>query len=68
MLQGIHPQRTGENGEFHKFFRRLFIAEADRLRGKFEICTIKSRKDSGQTINLVVTCASSIMLSNVQFF
>ena len=43
-----------------------FIAEANRLRGKFENCSIKSRKESGQTINLVVACASGIMLSNVQ--
>jgi hypothetical protein len=45
-----------------------FIAEADRLKGKSESCLIKSRKESGQTINLVVACASGIMLSNVQFF
>jgi hypothetical protein len=45
-----------------------FIAEPDRLRGKFESCKIKSRKESGQTINLVTACASGIMLSNVQFF
>jgi hypothetical protein len=45
-----------------------FIAEANRLRGKFENCSIRSRKESGQTINLVVACASGIMLSNVQFF
>ena len=45
-----------------------FIAEANRLRGKFENCLIKSRKESDQTINLVVACASGIMLSNVQFF
>ena len=45
-----------------------FIAESDRLKGKFENCLIKSRKESGQTINLVVACASGIMLSNVQFF
>ena len=44
-----------------------FIAEAGRLRGKSEICSVKSRKESGQTINLVVACASGIMLSNVQF-
>jgi len=42
-----------------------FIAEANRLRGKFENCSIKSRKESGQIINLVVACASGIMLSNV---
>jgi hypothetical protein len=45
-----------------------FIADADRLRGKFESCLIKSRKESGQTVNLVAACASGIMLSNVQFF
>ena len=43
-----------------------FIAEANRLRGKFEICSIKSRKESDQTINLIAGCASGIMLSNVQ--
>jgi hypothetical protein len=45
-----------------------FIAEPNRLRGKFENCSIKSRKDDGQDINIVVSCASGIMLSNVQFF
>jgi hypothetical protein len=45
-----------------------FIAESDRLKGKFESCSVKSRKESGQTVNLVVACASGIMLSNVQFF
>src|SRR5260370_7764660 len=43
-----------------------FIAEANRLRGKFENCSIKSRKENGQTINLVVPCSSAIILSNVQ--
>lgn len=45
-----------------------FIAEANRVRGKFENCRIKSRKDSDQIVNLVVACASGILLSNVQFF
>jgi hypothetical protein len=45
-----------------------FIAEANRLRGKSESCLIKSRKEGSQTINLVVGCASGIMVSNVQFF
>lgn len=45
-----------------------FIAEANHLRGKFEKCSIKSRKKSDQVINLVVACASGIMVSNVQFF
>ena len=45
-----------------------FIAEPDRLRGKFDKCTIKSRKEDGENVNLVVGCASGIMVSNVQFF
>lgn len=45
-----------------------FIAEPSRLRGKIETCSVKSRKQSDQTINLIVARASSIMLSNVQFF
>lgn len=45
-----------------------FIAEADRLKGKSKSCQIKSKKQSGKTINLVVACASGVMLANVQFF
>ncbi len=45
-----------------------FIAESNRLRSKFENCSIKSRKDEGQNINIVVSCASGILLSKVQFF
>jgi hypothetical protein len=44
-----------------------FIVEADRLRGKFANCKIKSRKEDGQTINIIAGCATDIMLSNVQF-
>jgi hypothetical protein len=44
-----------------------FIAEAKRLRGKFDSCLIKSRKETDQVINLIAGCASGIMLSNVQF-
>jgi len=44
-----------------------FIVEANRLRGKFVNCTIKSRNEDGQTINILAGCATDIMLSNVQF-
>ena len=44
-----------------------FIVEADRLRGKFASCKIKTRKEDGQTVNIVAGCATDIMLSNVQF-
>jgi hypothetical protein len=45
-----------------------FTAEANRLRGKSESCLIKSKKESDQSLNLVVSCASGVMLSSVQFF
>jgi hypothetical protein len=45
-----------------------FIADASHLSTKFKRCLIKSKKESDQTINLVVTCASGVMLSNIQFF
>jgi hypothetical protein len=44
-----------------------FIVEANRVRGKFTTCMIKSRKDDGQTLNLIVDCKADIMLSNIQF-
>jgi hypothetical protein len=44
-----------------------FIVEADRLRGKFARCKIKTRKQDGDTVNIIAGCATDIMLSNVQF-
>jgi hypothetical protein len=44
-----------------------FIAEADRFRGKFATCRIKTRKEEGETINIIASCATDIMLENVQF-
>jgi hypothetical protein len=44
-----------------------FIIEADRIRGKFITCRIKSKKVDGQVLNLIAGCASDIILSNIQF-
>jgi hypothetical protein len=44
-----------------------FIVEAALIRGKFVKCTIKTKNDDGQTLNLIAGCAADIMLSNVQF-
>jgi len=44
-----------------------FIVEADRLRGKFASCRIKTKKEDGQTVNIIAGCATDIMLSNIQF-
>ena len=44
-----------------------FIAEPNRLVGRTAKCRIKAKKDDGQTVNIVASCATDIMLSNVQF-
>jgi hypothetical protein len=44
-----------------------FIIEGERLRGKFATCKIKTKKEDGQTVNIIAGCATDIMLSNVQF-
>ena len=44
-----------------------FIVEQDRLRGRTATCRVKSRKDDGETVNIVASCATDIMLSRVQF-
>ncbi len=53
--------------EFSGVYGGGFIIEADRLRGKFAKCKIKTRKEDGQSLNLIAACATDIMLSNVQF-
>jgi hypothetical protein len=65
----IRKGRAGQIG-FKAFSEQHgggFIVEADRLRGKFASCKIKSRKEDGQTLNIIAGCATDIMLSNVQF-
>ena len=44
-----------------------FIADANQLRGRNAKCTIKSRKEAGDTLHLLAGCVSDIMLQNVQF-
>jgi hypothetical protein len=53
--------------EFPGVYGGGFIIEPDRLRSKFAKCTIKTRTENGQSINLIASCATDIMLSNVQF-
>ncbi len=45
-----------------------FIVDAKQLKGKSDTCLIKSKKETDQSVNLVVTCARGVVLSNVQFF
>ena len=44
-----------------------FIADANQLRGRSARCTIKARKETGDTLNLLAACATDIMLQSVQF-
>ena len=44
-----------------------FIIDQDRLRGRTATCAVKARKDEGDTVNIVASCATDIMLSRVQF-
>lgn len=44
-----------------------FVADGNQLRGRTARCTIKSRKQVGDTLNLLAACATDIMLQNVEF-
>lgn len=44
-----------------------FIVEGDKVRGQLQTCTIKARKQDGNLIHLIASCASDIMASSVQF-
>jgi hypothetical protein len=44
-----------------------FIVEPNRLVGRTARCTIKAKKDDGQTVNIIASCATDIMLFSVQF-
>jgi hypothetical protein len=65
----IRKGRTKQIGfsAFSEQYGGGFIVEADRLRGKFATCRIKTRKEDGDKINIIAGCATDIMLSNVQF-
>jgi hypothetical protein len=44
-----------------------FIVDGDRVRGKATQCTIESRKQEGDSIELSAACASSIMTQSLKF-
>jgi hypothetical protein len=44
-----------------------FVADGNQLRGRTARCTIKTRKQVGDTLNLLTACATDIMLQNVEF-
>jgi hypothetical protein len=44
-----------------------FVADGNQLRGRTARCTIKSRRQVGDTLNLLTACSTDIMLQNVEF-
>jgi hypothetical protein len=44
-----------------------FIVDGNRVRGKAAQCTIDSRKQEGDSLELSTACASSIMTQSVKF-
>ncbi len=44
-----------------------FVIDGNRIRGKAAQCTITSRKQDGNDLELSAACASSIMTQNVKF-
>ena len=56
-----------EYAEFSELFGSGFIIDGDRIRGRAATCTIKSRKQEGDSLELSAACASSIMTQDVRF-
>jgi hypothetical protein len=52
--------------EFSEEFGGGFVADAKQIRAKGLKCSIKSRKEIGDTIDIQATCASVIMTSSMQ--
>jgi hypothetical protein len=51
--------------QFSEEFGAGFIAEENEVRSKTDRCTIKSRKETGDTIDFHDVCASEIMATSV---
>jgi hypothetical protein len=44
-----------------------FIIAGNRIKGKVANCTVKMRKDDGDTVNLAATCSTDVAVETVQF-
>jgi hypothetical protein len=53
--------------ELSDLFGSGFIIDGNRIRGKTAQCTIKSRKQEGDSLELSAACATRIMNSNIRF-
>ena len=53
--------------ELSDLFGSGFIVDGSRIRGRAARCTIKSKKQAGDSLELSTACATSIMTSSVRF-
>ena len=53
--------------ELSELFGSGFIIDGARIRGKTGTCTIKSRKEEGNSLELSAACASSVMTQDLRF-
>ena len=44
-----------------------FIMEGNKVRGQMQTCVIKARKEDGNVVHMLASCADDIMASNIQF-
>lgn len=53
--------------ELSDLFGSGFIVDGSRIRGRATRCTIKSKKQEGDSLELSAACVTSIMTSSVRF-
>ena len=53
--------------EFSELFGSGFIIDGDRIKGRIGACTIKSKKQDGNSLELSAACASSVMTQDLRF-
>jgi hypothetical protein len=65
MRPGLH--KAVVYAEFSEVFGSGLIIDGDRITGRTGTCTIKSRKQEGNSLELSAACASSIMTQDLRF-
>jgi len=58
---------TVEFAELSDLYGSGFVIDGDRITGKTAKCTITSRKQNGDNLDLNASCATSIMTQDVSF-
>lgn len=60
----------GKSASFTKnseVFGRAFIIEGKKIRSPRATCTVTKSKESGEVLNMIASCATDIMYSDMQF-